>query len=100
MGTPSEFPLPPSWDWPTHDVPGIKPGSVCNDIISNVDFAATWLDFAGVPQPSYMQGETFMPMLKSIAPRQDEWTVAYHRYWMNGDIPHNIYASATRMKLC
>ncbi|ORX39831.1 arylsulfatase A [Kockovaella imperatae] len=72
--------------------PGIKPGSVCNDIISNVDFAATWLDFAGIPQPSYMQGETFLPMLRGVSPPQDEWAVAYHRYWMHGDIPHNIYA--------
>ena len=73
--------------------PGIKPGSICNDIISNVDFAPMWLDFANVPIPTYMQGSSFLPMLKGTAPTQDEWQVAYHRYWMHKDDPHNSYVS-------
>lgn len=73
--------------------PGIKAGSVCNDIVSNVDFAPTWLDFAGVTKPSYMQGESFLPMLKGTSGEQDEWEVAYHRYWMHRDVIHNCYVS-------
>jgi arylsulfatase A-like enzyme len=69
----------------------IKPGTVCKDIICNVDFAATWLDFANVPKPSYMQGTSFRPLLEGNTPT--DWKqVAYHRYWMHADNHHNIYA--------
>ncbi|KAJ5386452.1 hypothetical protein N7509_008993 [Penicillium cosmopolitanum] len=60
----------------------IAPGSICNDIISNVDFAPTWLDFAACRKPSYMQGNT--PV--------DWQQVAYHRYWMHRDVIHEAYA--------
>ena len=65
----------------------IKAGSVCNDIISNVDFAPLWLDLAGVRKPTYMQGYSFRPLLHGKTP--DDWQkVAYHRYWMHNDTPH------------
>ncbi len=75
--------------------PGIKPGSICNDIISNVDFAPTWLEFAGLRVPSYMQGDSFLRILKGSAGKQKEDTVAYHRYWMHGDDFHNAYVSGS-----
>lgn len=62
----------------------IKPGSVCNDILSNVDFAPTFLDFAGLRKPTYMQGDSFVPSLAGTA-KQDPDTVAYHRYFMHAD---------------
>jgi arylsulfatase A-like enzyme len=69
----------------------IKPGSVCNDLISNVDFAPTFLDLAGVSVPSYMQGRSIRPFLKGETP--SDWPgVAYHRYWMHQDEYHNAYA--------
>jgi arylsulfatase A-like enzyme len=70
----------------------IKAGSICNDIISNVDFAATWLDLAGLRVPSYVQGTSFLPSLKGIASSSINTTVAYHRYWMHRDDFHNAYA--------
>ncbi|ORY84127.1 alkaline-phosphatase-like protein [Leucosporidium creatinivorum] len=70
----------------------IKPGSVCNDIISNVDFAATWLEAAGVRIPSYMQGESFLSSLQGVPRAPDDTTVAYHRYWMHRDMIHDAYA--------
>ena len=73
--------------------PGIKPGSICNDIISNVDFAPTWLDFAGLRIPTYMQGESFLSRLQGKAEPQSEWAVAYHRYWMHKEDIHNSYVS-------
>src|SRR5258706_6858432 len=69
----------------------IKPKSTCNDIICNVDFAATWLDYAGIVQPSYMQGTSFRPLLKGQTPK-DWQQVAYHRYWMHKDVIHDAYA--------
>lgn len=69
----------------------IKPGSVCNDLISNVDFAPTFLDLAGVSVPSYMQGRSTRPLLQGETP--SDWPgVAYHRYWMHQDEYHNAYA--------
>jgi arylsulfatase A-like enzyme len=69
----------------------IKPGSVCNDLISNVDFAPTFLDLAGVSVPSYMQGRSTRPLLQGETP--SDWPgVAYHRYWMHQDEYHNAFA--------
>ncbi len=74
----------------------IRAGSVCNDIICNVDFAATWLDYAGLVKPSYMQGRSFRPLLESGSvdgKLMDGWKqVAYHRYWMHREEIHNTYA--------
>jgi arylsulfatase A-like enzyme len=74
--------------------PGIKPGSICDDIISNVDFAPTWLEAAGVRVPSYMQGESFLDSLRGTA-KQSPDAVAYHRYWMHAEKNHNAYVSST-----
>ncbi|KAL7928388.1 alkaline-phosphatase-like protein [Trichoderma chlorosporum] len=69
----------------------IKPGSICDDIISNVDFAPLWLDLANYPIPSYMQGFSFRKILQGETP--ENWQkVAYHRYWMHNDSPHECRA--------
>lgn len=70
---------------------GIKAGSQCDAMVSNVDFAQTFLDLAGLPQPNYMQGRSMRPLLQGEVP--EDWTdLAYHRYWMNQDDIHNAYA--------
>lgn len=69
----------------------IKAGEVCENIICNVDFAPTFLDMAGLAIPSYMQGKSIQPLLKSEAP-QDWAEIAYHRYWMHRDPDHNAYS--------
>jgi len=74
--------------------PGIKPGSICDDIVSNVDFAPTWLDFAGLKMPNYMQGDSFLGSLKGSTGKQPDDAVAYHRYWMHGEDFHNAYVSS------
>ena len=73
-------------------LPGLTPdGGVCDAMACNVDFAQTFLDIAGLPQPNYMQGRSLVPLLKGQVP--DDWTdLAYHRYWMNQDKIHNAYA--------
>ncbi|RSL43211.1 hypothetical protein CEP54_015172 [Fusarium duplospermum] len=80
----------------------VKLKTVYDDIICNVDFAATLLDLCGVQVPSYMQGRTFRPLLEASAlrggdgrtmPLREGWPqVAYHRYWMNRDPIHEAYA--------
>ncbi len=65
----------------------VEAGGVNKDMVSNVDFAQTFLDLAGTPEPNYMQGRSIVPLLKGNTP--DDWTeVAYHRYWMNNDGCH------------
>jgi arylsulfatase A-like enzyme len=71
--------------------PLIQPATVCNELLSNVDFAPTFLDLAGLTIPSYMQGRSMRPLLAGPAPA--DWPkVAYHRYWMHRDEYHNAYA--------
>jgi arylsulfatase A-like enzyme len=69
----------------------IAAGTVCEDIICNVDFAPTFLEFAGLTIPSYMQGRSFRPLSQGERPA-DRPDVAYHRYWMHRDAFHNAYA--------
>ncbi|CAH0028506.1 unnamed protein product [Clonostachys rhizophaga] len=69
----------------------IKAGSTCNDIICNVDFAPTFLDFARIPMPNYMQGVSFRDLL--LGQTLADWQqIAYHRYWMHNDIIHHARA--------
>jgi arylsulfatase A-like enzyme len=58
----------------------VKAGSVCDEMVQNLDFAQTMLDAAGIEQPDDMQGESLMPLLEG---KTDEWTrdaVYYHYY--------------------
>jgi arylsulfatase A-like enzyme len=47
--------------------PGIiKPGTVSNQIISNVDFAPTFLEAAGLAVPGEIQGKSMMPLFRNV----------------------------------
>lgn len=60
----------------------IKPGTVINDIVTNVDFAPTFCEWAGIKKPAYMQGTSFIPLLSEKPP--NDWQQAmYYRYWMH-----------------
>jgi len=68
----------------------ISPGSVSEDMILNVDFAPTFLDYAGVDVPQGFQGRSFRQLLAGRRPEgwQDSM---YYRYWMHL-AHHNVYA--------
>lgn len=69
----------------------IVAGAVNDDMACNVDFAQTFLDYAGLPQPTYMQGRSLRPLLEGETP--EDWKdLAYQRYWMHRDGAHNAYA--------
>jgi arylsulfatase A-like enzyme len=72
--------------WPA----AIKPGTRNDAIALNVDFAATFLDAAGLPTPADMQGKSLLPLLRGRAPA--DWrTSMYYRYYHDpGD--HNTRA--------
>ncbi len=52
--------------WPGH----IEPNSVCERLVSFVDFAPTVLSLAGVPIPEHMQGRAFLAAQATPPPRQ------------------------------
>jgi arylsulfatase A-like enzyme len=61
--------------------PGVtKPGTVNHDMVSNVDFAETFLDAAGLKLPDDMHGDSLVPILKGETP--DDWrdSFYYHYY--------------------
>lgn len=69
----------------------VKAGQINNDMCCNVDFAPTFLDYAGINIPNYMQGNSIRPILEGKTP--DNWEqTAYQRYWMHKDPDHNAYA--------
>jgi arylsulfatase A-like enzyme len=67
----------------------IKGGSVKDDIVLNIDFAPTFLDFAGKNAPAEMQGRSFRANLTGRTPRN--WRDSmYYRYWMHNDPDHHV----------
>ncbi|MHB8901891.1 MAG: sulfatase family protein [Thermoguttaceae bacterium] len=61
--------------------PGVvKPGSTCANIVSNLDFAETFLDLAGQPVPADMQGRSFVPILAGKTPADWRKYFYYHYY--------------------
>ncbi|MCU0363268.1 MAG: sulfatase [Bacteroidales bacterium] len=61
--------------------PGVvKGGSVNSDIVSNLDFAETILDMAGVKIPADMQGRSMVPVLMGKTPKDWRKEHYYHYY--------------------
>jgi arylsulfatase A-like enzyme len=60
----------------------LKKGRRIDDIILNIDFPSLFLDYAGIPQPAYMQGRSFRKNLQGKTPK--DWRKdMYYRYWSN-----------------
>ncbi|MFO7918576.1 MAG: DUF4976 domain-containing protein, partial [Anaerolineae bacterium] len=68
----------------------IEAGSINDNIMLNVDFAPTFLDFASVDVPEGFQGRSFRPLLRGQT-RSDWRQSMYYRYWMH-KAHHNVYA--------
>lgn len=69
----------------------IKAGSVTKDFALNVDFAETFLDYAGIEIPEQMQGSSLRPVLEGNTP--DDWqTSMYYRYWEHLSAEHRVGA--------
>jgi arylsulfatase A-like enzyme len=68
--------------WPAK----IKPGSVREEFVSNLDFAETFLAIAGVEVPADMQGKSLVPLLTG-EPTPADWRKSfyYHYYEFPGD---------------
>jgi len=67
----------------------IEQGTVTDKLLTNLDFAPTLLDYAGIETPAEMQGISGRAMINGNAPKdwQDSF---YYRYWDHGG--HNVCA--------
>ena len=58
----------------------VRPGSVNDEMVLNLDFAETFLDYAGVAMPADMQGRSFRPILRGRTP--EDWrTSMYYSFF-------------------
>ena len=82
--------MPMLMRWPAE----IAAGSRCEAIITNVDFAATFLDICGINAADALptsQGRSFRPLLRGE--EIDDWPdAAYYRYWEHDDPIHEAPA--------
>lgn len=69
--------------------PGVvKPGSANQQIVSNVDFAQTFLEAAGSAVPTDMHGKSLLPQLRGEVPSDWRDSFYYHYYEYPG--PHSV----------
>ncbi|MEC9032664.1 MAG: sulfatase/phosphatase domain-containing protein [Planctomycetota bacterium] len=57
-----------------------KPGTVNKHMVSNLDFAQTFLDLAGLELPGDMQGRSLKPLFEGKSPEGWRESVYYHYY--------------------
>ncbi|MCK9862152.1 sulfatase [Paenibacillus sp. ATY16] len=68
------------------------PAGVDSDaFVMNVDLAPTFLDYAGIPIPEPLQGDSIREVVRGHVP-QDWQTSVYYRYWMHLDPVHGVYS--------
>jgi arylsulfatase A-like enzyme len=60
--------------------PAVEPGSTEDRFVLNLDFAETFLDYAGVPVPGDMQGRSLKPLLEGRPPANWRRSIYYHYY--------------------
>ena len=65
-----------------------KPGSVSKALVSNVDYAETFLDVAGVPVPAEMQGRSLTPILAGETPA--DWRKEFYYHYYEYPQPHHV----------
>ncbi|WP_395138059.1 sulfatase [Armatimonas sp.] len=66
----------------------IKPGSKPEALIQNIDYAATFLELAGIPAPTDLQGQSIVPILKTGKTPKNFRKAIYYRY--SGEKTHNV----------
>src|SRR3546814_17295371 len=62
----------------------IRPGTRIAAPIQNIDYAPTFLDYAGVKGPATIQGRSMTPTLAGRTPRDWRKDVYYHYYEFSG----------------
>lgn len=65
-----------------------KAGTTNRDLVSNVDFAQTFLDAAGAKAPEDMQGRSLVPILRGQRPA--DWRTAFYYQYFEWPAPHRV----------
>ncbi|MCY1722813.1 sulfatase [Prolixibacteraceae bacterium Z1-6] len=65
----------------------IKPGTVVDELIQNLDFAPTFLDYANTPIPEDIQGESFR---KVVSGETEDWRDAIYYTYYEYPGEHNV----------
>ena len=67
----------------------VTPGAVEGHIVSNIDFAPTFLEAAGVDVPADIQGRSIAPVLQGEAP--SDWRKSfYYHFYEDNDRDHRV----------
>jgi arylsulfatase A-like enzyme len=66
----------------------VRGGSSSNCIVSNIDFAETFLDVAGLSVPADMQGRSLVPILEGQPPR--DWRLSFYYQYFEYPAPHHV----------
>lgn len=66
----------------------IKSGRVNKDIVSNLDFAETFLEAAGLPVSVAMQGRSLMPLFKGTTPT--DWRKSFYYHYYEHPAEHSV----------
>ncbi|MGE4488608.1 MAG: sulfatase/phosphatase domain-containing protein [Kiritimatiellales bacterium] len=82
-------------------LPGrIQSGSVCKSLVSMIDFAATFADYAGAPMPAEFQGQSIRPLLEG-KPQEPGREVRYYHYYGQYGVPaHCGIRTQTHKLIC
>lgn len=59
---------------------GVKPGTQCDALVQNIDFAPTYLDMAGISKPGEMVGTSLSPLFGGTKPQNWRQYLYYHYY--------------------
>ncbi|WP_437207251.1 sulfatase family protein [Planctomicrobium sp. SH664] len=69
--------------------PGVvQPGQVNKDIVSLIDLPETFLEAAGIPVPTDMQGSSLIPLLKGETPAN--WRKSFYYHYYEYPAPHQV----------
>jgi len=66
----------------------IKPGSVSKALVSNLDFAETFLEAANLPVPNEMQGRSLIPLFKGQMP--GDWRQSFYYHYYEHPAEHSV----------
>ncbi|MEC7263202.1 MAG: sulfatase [Bacteroidota bacterium] len=66
----------------------VAPGTINEDLVSNLDFAETFLDIAQTEIPADMQGKSILPILKGNTP--SDWRKAHYYHYYEHPSEHDV----------
>jgi arylsulfatase A-like enzyme len=67
----------------------VKAGSVSEALVANIDYAPTFLDYAGIKAPADMHGRSLRPVLEGKTP--DDWRKSVYYHYYEFPRPHRVH---------